>query len=159
MADALRPLAAARKDSSQITVTVVPGELLDRLTILEIKSERLRDPARQAIVRTELASLRQACEERIPASAELTRLTAALRAVNEELWDSEDRLRLYEREGEFGPEFVAAARAVYLGNDRRAALKQQINELLGAGPGEPKEYRTIVSGVTPKSAECKNILV
>jgi tetratricopeptide (TPR) repeat protein len=140
MAEALRPLAAARQGSSRIAVTVVPGELLDRLTILEIKRERLGDPAKQAIVRTELAVLRQAWEERIAASAELTRLTAALRAVNEELWDSEDCLRQYERAGEFGPEFVAAARAVYLGNDRRAALKQQINELLGAGQGEPKGY-------------------
>lgn len=140
MAEALRPLAATRQGSSRITVTVVPGELLDRLTILEIKSERLRDPNKQAIVRTELDSLRQAREEKIAVSAELTRLTGALRAVNEELWDSEDRLRLYERAGEFGPEFVAAARAVYLGNDRRAALKQQINELLGAGQGEPKGY-------------------
>ncbi|HTU17699.1 MAG TPA: hypothetical protein VMG10_06505, partial [Gemmataceae bacterium] len=140
MAEALRPMVDARQGSYRIAVTVVPGELLDRLTILEIKRERLCDPAKQAIVRSELASLRQAWEERIAVSEELTCLTAALRAVNEELWDYEDRLRLHERAGEFGPEFVVAARAVYLANDRRAALKQEVNELLGAGPGEPKDY-------------------
>lgn len=140
MAEALPPLVATRQGSSRIAVTVVPGELLDRLMILEIKKERLHDPAKQALIRTELTTLRQAWEERVAASEELKRLTCALRAVNEELWDIEDRLRLYEREGNFSSDFIAAARSVYLTNDRRSELKQKINELLGAGQGEPKEY-------------------
>jgi hypothetical protein len=140
MADELRPLVAARTRSSRIALEVVPGELHDRLTILEIKNERLTDAAKRALVTEELAAVRQARDRAIPPSAELSRLTAELRAVNENLWDSEDRLRQYERAKNFGPAFVEQARSIYLQNDRRAALKQQINLLLGAGPGEPKAY-------------------
>lgn len=139
MADELRPLVAARS-TSRIAVGVVPGELIDRITILEIKAERLADPGKRATVLDELALLRQARSEAIVPSAELERLTAALRAVNEGLWDSEDRLRLCERAAEFGPAFIEEARSVYRRNDRRAALKQQINELLGVRQGEPKAY-------------------
>jgi tetratricopeptide (TPR) repeat protein len=139
MADELRPLVAAQS-KSRIVVGVVPGELIDRITILEIKSERLSDPQKRTAVLDELAALRQARDGAITPSAELKRLTAALRAVNEDLWDSEDRLRLCERADEFGPAFVEEARSVYLRNDRRAVLKQQINELLGVRQGEPKAY-------------------
>ena len=139
MAEELRPLVAARS-KSRIAVGMVPGELIDRVTILEIKAERLGDPDKRAAVLDELAMLRQARDGAIAPSAELERLTAALRAVNEGLWDSEDRLRLCERAGEFGPTFIEEARSVYLRNDRRAALKQQINALLGVRQGEPKAY-------------------
>lgn len=126
--------------ADRIRVGVMPGELIDRITILEIKAERLGDPAKRAIVRQELAALRLAHDSSLSSSPELRRLTAQLRAVNEELWSIEDRLRLHERHGEFGPAFIQDARAVYFTNDRRATLKQRINELLGAGQGEPKEY-------------------
>jgi hypothetical protein len=111
MADELHPLVAAR-NKSRIAVGVVPGELIDRITILEIKAERLDDPGKRAAVLEELAVVRQARDGAIAPSAELKRLTAALRAVNEGLWDSEDRLRLCERAGEFGPAFIEEARSV-----------------------------------------------
>ena len=139
MADELRPLVMARS-RSRIAVGVVPGELIDRITILEIKAERLSDPSKRAAVLDELAVVRQARDGAIAPSAELERLTAALRTVNEALWDSEDRLRLCERAGALGPAFIEEARSVYLRNDRRAELKQQINELLGVRQGEPKAY-------------------
>ena len=139
MAEELKQFRQTRRPL-RVPVEVVPGELLDRITILEVKSERLTDAEKQDIVRNELAVLRQVRDGAITPSEQLARLTAALRAVNEGLWDSEDSLRLCERAGDFGPEFVELARSVYLQNDRRAAIKKQINELLGASPGEPKAY-------------------
>jgi tetratricopeptide (TPR) repeat protein len=124
----------------RIPVEVVPGELLDRLTILEIKSEHLTDPHKRTIVQGELAALQRAREDWIVPSEALSRLTAELRAVNEALWDSEDRLRLCEQRGDFGTEFIELARSIYRQNDRRSALKQKINELLGVPQGEPKVY-------------------
>jgi hypothetical protein len=138
MADRLRELLKTRPQS-RIAVGMAPGELIDRLTILEIKSERLADPHKHDIVRQELSALQRARDETITPSAELERLTADLRSVNEGLWDSEDRLRLCERAGNFGAGFVELARSVYLQNDRRAELKQ-LNALLGAPEGEPKAY-------------------
>jgi tetratricopeptide (TPR) repeat protein len=160
MAEELRPLVAARHRSARITVEVVPGELLDRLTILEIKSERLTDATKRAVVVEELAALRQARDRAIPPTAELSQITAALRAVNEGLWDSEDRLRRYEQARDFGHAFVEQARSIYLQNDRRAALKQQINLLLGAGPGEPKayaDYRHEKNGVPRSQDNCPTV--
>jgi hypothetical protein len=118
----------------------MPGELIDRITTLEIKNQQLSDPAEQAHDRAELAALRRARDAAITPSEELTRLTEQLRAVNEELWNSEDRLRHCERDGAFGDDFVQETRQVYLRNDRRAALKQQLNDLLKTGQGEPKLY-------------------
>jgi tetratricopeptide (TPR) repeat protein len=131
MAGELGRLVATRR-FSRIAIEVVPGELIDRITILEIKADRLWDPEKLAVVRSELAALRQVRDERISPSPELANLNADLRAVNEALWDSEDGLQVCERGGEFGAEFIELARSVYLQNDRRSALKQQINEFLGA---------------------------
>jgi tetratricopeptide (TPR) repeat protein len=120
-------------------VEVSPGELLDRLTILQIKSERITDPAKLAHVRAELAALRQAWGS-VPETDELRRLAAELRAVNEALWEAEDVLRVCEREGDFGARFVELARSVYRSNDRRGALKRRVDDLLGAHTREQKEY-------------------
>jgi hypothetical protein len=117
-------------------IPVSPGELLDRLTILTLKAERIADPAKRANVRAELAGLGRP----LPASAELDRLAAELRSVNAALWDVEDALRACERRGDFGPAFVALARSVYTNNDRRAALKRQVNALLGSPLTEEKSY-------------------
>jgi hypothetical protein len=116
------------------------GEALDRLSILEIKSERLSDAEKARQVRAELASLRAAWGEAVQESEELARLAAELKAVNEALWDVEDALRRCERAGDFGPSFVELARSVYRRNDERAALKRKANELLGAAWGEQKQY-------------------
>lgn len=123
-----------------ITIEVAPGELLDKLTILEIKSERIADRAKLANVRTELATLAAARKQTIPESPELAELCSQLKTVNLALWDVEDQIRLCESEQDFGARFVELARSVYRQNDRRAAIKRQINELLGSRLIEEKDY-------------------
>ncbi|HUY90884.1 MAG TPA: tetratricopeptide repeat protein [Pirellulales bacterium] len=126
--------------AASTTIEVAPGELLDKLTILEIKSERIADPAKLANVGAELATLVAARDRAIPDSAELAELCGQLKSVNLALWDVEDEIRLCERDKNFGARFVELARSVYRHNDRRAALKRQINELLGSKLIEEKDY-------------------
>jgi hypothetical protein len=142
MAEELRRLAAERARRGVAGIDVSPGELVDRISILEIKSERLGEGARREAVRAELSALRAVRERVVSATPELVRLAAELRAANEALWEVEDGLRAKERAGDFGAEFVAMARAVYQTNDRRSALKQQINDLLGSPLREQKVYAT-----------------
>lgn len=126
--------------SATVTIEVSPGELLDRITILEIKTERIGDPTKLANVREELAVLRRARDGAIPAGPEVARIEAALKAVNERLWEVEDALRDCERAGDFGTRFVELARSVYRTNDRRAALKRELNLALGSRLVEEKSY-------------------
>jgi hypothetical protein len=114
--------------------------LLDKITILEIKSERINEPGKLAHVRAELAALDRARVEAVAKSDELARLTARLKAVNEVLWQVEDAIRECEGRQDFGERFVELARSVYRRNDERAALKRQINKLLGAPYQEQKAY-------------------
>jgi tetratricopeptide (TPR) repeat protein len=123
-----------------VCIPVAPGELVDKITILEIKLERIRDSAKLANVRAELAELTVARERYLPDSAELLRLTRELKAINEALWQIEDDLRDCERVRDFGPRFIQLARSVYQNNDRRAALKRQINQQLGSRLIEEKSY-------------------
>src|SRR5438128_2303857 len=115
-----------------ITVEIAPGELIDKITILEIKNERIADTAKLRNVRVELEALCAARDQAMEKSDGLTRLTAELKAVNEALWEIEDDIRDCERHRDFGPRFIELARSVYRQNDRRAAVKRQINELLGS---------------------------
>lgn len=123
----------------RIQVNISPGELLDKLTILEIKAERIEDPAKLDNVGRERAVLESAAEH-IEGSAGVPALKRELKAVNERLWDIEDEIRDHERDQNFGATFVELARAVYVTNDKRAALKKQINELLGSDIVEEKSY-------------------
>ncbi len=123
-----------------LSVPIGPGELLDKITILEIKVERLASTEKLANVRTELAALVAARDAAIAASQALGELTAALKRVNEALWRVEDEIRDCERGGDFGARFIELARAVYRSNDERAAIKRQINDLLGADIVEEKSY-------------------
>ena len=116
------------------------GELIDKITILEIKAGRLEDPAQLANVRMELESLVAARDAALTPSSELVELTALLKAVNERLWQIEDDIRDCERAKQFEARFVELARAVYMNNDERAALKRRINELLGSRIVEEKSY-------------------
>ena len=125
---------------NEIRVPVSFGELIDKITILEIKEQRITDHGKLANVRHELALLVAARDAGIPPSGELDRLCAGLAHVNEALWDTEDRIRDCERAGDFGPRFVELARSVYRSNDQRAAFKRQINELLGSCLIEEKSY-------------------
>lgn len=113
-------------------VVVSPGELLDKITILEIKSARITAADKLQNIRTELALLTTARDRCVSSSPELETLTAELRAVNERLWDNEDAIRRCEREADFGPRYVDLARLIYRGKDERATLKRRIDELLGS---------------------------
>jgi hypothetical protein len=125
---------------SPILVEIAPGELIDRLTILAIKTDRIDDDAKLANVHIELETLQRARAAAVPPSDELDRLTAELKSINERLWDVEDDIRECERARDFGPRFIELARAVYITNDRRAAVKRQINDLLGSRLIEEKSY-------------------
>lgn len=125
---------------NKLMVETAPGELVDKITILEIKSERIKDASKLSNVLIELEILRKALTENVPASEELTALHKSLAAVNLELWVIEDDIRDCERAKDFGPEFIRLARAVYVTNDRRAALKKEINLLVGSAIVEEKSY-------------------
>lgn len=123
-----------------LQVEVSPGELIDKITILEIKAERIADPGKLANVHRELRSLTATREKQLASSPELDGFTAELRRINERLWEIEDDIRDCERNGDFGERFIELARAVYRTNDRRAAAKRSINELLGSELVEEKDY-------------------
>lgn len=123
-----------------ILIDVGPGELIDKITILQIKSERMSDEAKLKNVRHELAVLDTARVKHIPASAELERLEADLKAVNGALWVIEDDIRQCEADKDFGRTFIELARSVYIQNDKRATLKKEINLLTGSSIVEEKSY-------------------
>jgi hypothetical protein len=123
-----------------LTIPASAGEVIDKLTILEIKLARIGDAAKRANVATEHAALSAAWRAAVPDEAPIATLIAGLREVNEALWDIEDEIREQERRSDFGAEFVRLARAVYRTNDRRAELKKQINLKLGSALVEEKSY-------------------
>ena len=115
------------------------GELLDKITILEIKATRIADPAARANVDRELVLLRNVAAPVLP-QPDLAALVNALRRVNLELWQIEDDIREHDARGDFAEQFVRLAQAVYRTNDRRAALKREINLLTGSALVEEKSY-------------------
>jgi hypothetical protein len=125
---------------SEILVPVSFGELLDKIAILQIKSERMRDAAKLANVRKELGALEQTWMAHPAAGHDIVKLRAELKAVNERLWVIEDDIRLKEKAQAFDAEFVRLARAVYFENDERARIKREINQALGSAYVEEKSY-------------------
>ena len=125
-----------------IMAPISAGELVDKITILRNKADRIGDPAKEANVRKELAMLEALADEALPKTPEIERLTAELSQVNIALWDIEDGKRDCERRGDFGERFVELARSVYVENDRRAAIKRAINEAAGSDIVEEKSYRS-----------------
>lgn len=126
-----------------IHIEVSCGELLDKLTILEIKSRRMEDPAKRANVERE-KTLLAAVWDALPGVAgneSLLALRRALMETNEKLWLIEDDIRDKERSGVFDEAFIALARSVYRTNDQRAALKKQVDQLLGSRLTEEKSYQ------------------
>ncbi|MDA8350882.1 MAG: DUF6165 family protein [Pseudomonadota bacterium] len=123
-----------------ILVPISPGELLDKITILRIKAERMRDAAKLANVRLELELLEQTWREACGA-ADVASEERALQAVNERLWDIEDRIRAKEAARAFDAQFIELARSVYIENDERAAVKKRINLALGSRLLEEKSYQ------------------
>ncbi len=127
--------------SGTVKVNIAPGELIDRITILLIKSERMDDEEKLANVRLELDILSATRDEDIAGSAELDDLTAKLKKVNEALWEIEDNIRDCEAAKDFGETFVELARSVYITNDERARLKREISVFLGSQVLEEKSYK------------------
>jgi hypothetical protein len=129
-----------------ILAPVSAGELIDKITILRVKAARIGDAAKEANVRAELALLEDISARELTSSPELDDLTAQLTEINAALWDIEDGKRDCERRQDFGPAFVALARRVYIDNDRRAAVKRQINTLAGSDIVEEKSYKPYLAG-------------
>lgn len=130
----------SNKAPSTITVDISPGELLDKISILEIKSARIVDVGKLENVRYELALLRKTWDNSVDATDSLKKFEGELRTVNESLWDIEDAIRVCEANQDFGPKFIELARSVYTTNDRRAEIKRQVNTMLGSSIVEEKSY-------------------
>jgi hypothetical protein len=126
---------------SEIKVPISPGEMLDKITILRIKAERMSDPAKLANVRIELRALEETWKASPYSGVDVDEETAALSTVNERLWVIEDDIRDKERAKAFDAEFIRLARAVYVENDERAAIKRRINLKLGSKLVEEKSYK------------------
>lgn len=125
---------------TSILVEVSAGELIDKITILEIKAAHISAPDKLANIRTELDTLIAARDQALGSPPGLAALGATLKDINQTLWEVEDAIRDCERRGDFGDAFIALARRVYHTNDRRAAVKRQINDLLGSRLIEEKSY-------------------
>ena len=125
---------------SEIKVPISPGELLDKITILRIKSKRMSDEKKLANVRVELQELELTWTASAYSKVDISAEIAALQAVNEKLWVIEDDIRDKERAQAFDAEFIRLARAVYVENDERAATKRRINVALGSTLVEEKSY-------------------
>ena len=125
---------------AELLVPISPGELIDKITILEIKSQRMSDPAKLRNVRTELAMLNETWSASPFSATDISAEWQGLREVNAALWDIEDDIRDKERDGQFDGRFIELARAVYVTNDERAAIKRRINTKLGSVLVEEKSY-------------------
>ncbi len=128
----------------QLSVPVSPGELLDKISILKLKSERITNPDQLEYVNHELQLLNELWfatgVHHTSLASEVARLSEELQAVNAQLWEIEDKLREYEAGNNFGDNFIQLARSVYITNDRRAAIKHSINQILGSQLREEKSY-------------------
>jgi hypothetical protein len=127
-----------------IHVPISPGELLDKITILRIKAARMSDATKVANVRHELSLLEKTWRDSGAAAVDLGPEEANLTRVNESLWVIEDDIRDEERAQRFERKFIELARAVYVTNDERAAIKKRINQALGSTIVEEKSYKPYV---------------
>ena len=125
---------------TEISVPISPGELIDKLTILEIKSARISDATKVANVRAELSLLQTTWSGSDYAQGDIAAEWAELRRINTQLWDIEDKIRDKELAKAFDQEFIDLARAVYVTNDERARVKREINTKLGSRIVEDKSY-------------------
>jgi hypothetical protein len=132
---------------NDVLVPVSPGELLDKITILRIKAARITDPAKVGNVRLELSLLEKTWQDSGCAQARIAAEERALHDVNERLWDIEDRIREKEAVQTFDRDFIELARAVYVHNDERAAIKKRVNVALGSRIVEEKSYKPYRAGM------------
>jgi hypothetical protein len=125
----------------KILAEISAGELIDKITILEIKKEKIRDPIKNKEIDKELYSLKQTFKKYISSPADINKLIDTLKDVNLKLWDIEDGKRAFEKDNNFGKNFVELARNVYKFNDLRAKIKLEINKTLGSNIREVKSYK------------------
>jgi len=137
----LRIIFMSEHEMSVISAPVSYGELIDKITILEIKSERMTDAAKLANVRDELQLLNRLWGTDVHSRTNISAERAELKRINEALWEIEDEIRVKERDNAFDERFIELARAVYHTNDKRAAVKRAINLKLGSRLVEEKSYQ------------------
>lgn len=128
-------------EQKPIYAEIAPGELIDKITVLEIKAERIVDPARLSNVKTELEILSKTRDEHIPSSSEMESLAQSLKEANQKIWDLGDKIRELGEAGNFGEEFVDVSWSIHLENDKRAATKKKINLLMNSRIIEEKSYK------------------
>lgn len=132
----------------ELRIPISPGELIDKLTILDIKFERISDAGKLANVEHERALLERIWRESGLETESIRSLRGELKSINEQLWEIEDDIRVCEKNRDFGDRFIELARAVYVTNDKRAAVKKRINTELGSAIVEEKSYQDYRSGET-----------
>ena len=123
-----------------ITVEVSTGEFLDKISILEIKSERIQNASKLTNINKELEILKKTWTESSASQTDVSTLMAELKTINETLWDIEDRIRIKESQAAFDEEFIELSRSVYITNDRRSDVKRKLNQALGSNLMEEKSY-------------------
>ena len=126
--------------SKKILSEISPGELLDKISILEIKLEKIKDKNSQEVIKKEYKTLKEIQTDSIKMMDKIKNLFQSVKNVNIKLWDVEDKLRIYEKNRDFGKNFIELARGVYFKNDDRAKLKNEINEILESNIREIKQY-------------------
>ena len=124
----------------KILSEISAGELLDKISILEIKLEKIKNKANQEIINKEYKILKEVQNSSIEVTEKLKTLVKKIKEVNQNLWDIEDKLRFCEKNKDFGKNFIELARGVYFNNDKRAKIKSEINKLLGSNIKEVKQY-------------------
>ena len=129
-----------RKKSKKILTEISPGELLDKISILEIKLEKVKDKKSLEEIKKEYKILKEIQTNSIEMTDEIKNLIQSVKNVNIELWDIEDKLRIFEKSKDFGKNFIELARAVYSTNDKRSKIKSEINKTLGSNIREIKKY-------------------
>ena len=125
---------------SKILTEISAGELLDKLSILEIKLNKIKNPALLQEIKNEYNIINEAKNKNINSSDEINVLYTDLKKINEQLWEIEDKIRLCEKNSDFKDKFIQLARDVYFKNDKRSKIKLEINKLLGSNIQEVKQY-------------------
>ena len=128
------------KEFKKILTEISAGELLDKISILEIKLDKIKDKESLIEINKEYASLSETKNSNISITKDLENLTKQLKETNTKLWSIEDEKRMCEKNKDFGKKFIELARSVYLNNDKRAKIKSEINKLLGSNIKEIKKY-------------------
>ena len=126
--------------STRVVSEISPGELLDKISILEIKLEKVKDKDRQKRIKNEYDILKKVQNSSIEMSDKIKDLYRSVSNVNIKLWDIEDKIRICEQNKDFGKNFIELARGVYFNNDKRAKLKNEINEILKSNIREIKQF-------------------